>query len=69
MWIPLVFLFAFGLIGLLSPGWLMACCGLGSALEDEACIVWFFRILGAVLIGIGIWYLFTRVLFGGPGGH
>ena len=59
----MIFLIAFGLIGLLFPGWLMACIGLDSRLEEEGCLLWFFRIVGAVLLGAGVWSLIGRSIY------
>ncbi len=58
----MILLIAFGLIGLLFPGWLMACCGLDSRMEEEGCLLWFFRILGGALLGIGAWLFLSRIL-------
>jgi hypothetical protein len=58
----MIFVFLiFGLIGLIFPGWLMACCGLGSRLEEESCLVWFFRILGGVFVGIAVWMFISNL--------
>lgn len=58
----MILLLIFGLIGLIFPGWLIACCGLGSRLEEESCLVWFFRILGGVFVGISVWMFLSNVL-------
>ena len=50
----------FGLIGTFAPGWFMSCLGMGAELEQEGCLVWFFRLVGMLFVGIGLWFLIAR---------
>jgi len=59
----LIILLIFGLIGLLAPGWFMACVGIGSALEDDAGLVWFFRIVGGIMAGIAIYFMVSSAFY------
>jgi hypothetical protein len=53
----LIILLAFGLIGLVAPGWFMACIGIDSNMEDDAGLVWFFRIVGGIMAGIAVYFM------------
>jgi hypothetical protein len=56
----MILLLIFGLIGLIFPGWLMACCGMASQTEEEPCLVGFFRVLGLLFVVIFLWMTFAR---------
>jgi hypothetical protein len=58
----MILLLVFGLIGLVAPGWFMACIGIASNLEDDPGLVWFFRIVGGIMAGIAIYYLVSHAL-------
>jgi len=63
----MLFLIIFGLIAMFAPGWFMACCGIGSSMEEDTCLVWFFRIFGAILVLASLWFMFSKVINHGPG--
>jgi hypothetical protein len=59
----MIILLIFGLIGLLAPGWFMACVGIASNLEEDRGLVWFFRIVGGLMAGIAIYFMVSATLF------
>ena len=59
-------LMIFGLIGMFSPGWFMACVGIDSNMEEDGCLVWFFRIVGAVFVFAPLWYMYSQHVYHGP---
>ena len=63
----MILLLIFGLIGTFAPGWFMACCGIGSSLEEDAGLVWFFRIVGVAMFLIAGWFMVSASLYRGHG--
>lgn len=56
----MLFLLVAGLACIFAPTYIMAMAGLDAHLEDEGCIVWFFRIFGLILVGIYAYFAFFR---------
>jgi hypothetical protein len=56
----MLLLIIFGLIAMFSPGWFMACIGIDSNMEEDGCLVWFFRIVGVVFVVAPLWFMISR---------
>ena len=56
----MLFVLALGLACLFAPGAIMAVAGLSAHAEEDAGLVWIFRVLGFVLVGVWLYFGYLR---------
>ena len=56
----MLLLLVFGLACIFVPGAIMAMCGLSAQMEEDAGLVWCFRVIGFIAVGIAAYFMFFR---------